>query len=266
MKVLITGARGLLGMDTAEAFSKTHDTIALDYEELDITDAAKTVSTIRAAEPDLVLHFAALRDLDECERNPDTAYLVNTLGTRNVAVGCQEADAVMLYSSTGSVYPGDKPEPLTESAEVGPINAYGRSKLLAEEAVQTLLQKFFIVRLPMLFGRHGKPGRNPVRDTLRKANVCLKKAGPSRRKLRATGRASGGLGLLFLPGASSAKPCTILRRCKRTGRSRQPWVLRTGGYVQQRCTWVSTSRHAPMASWEWPTGESLGGCRSSAPR
>lgn len=166
MRVLITGTRGLLGLDAVEVFSKKHEVIPLDYEELDVTDAVATIATIQDAKPDLVLHFAGFRDLDQCESNPDKAYLVNTLGTRNVAVGCQKAGAVMLYSSSGYVYPADKREPYTEFDETGPINVYGKSKLFAERVVESLLNKYFIVRLPMLFGRHGERQRNPVVDIL----------------------------------------------------------------------------------------------------
>ena len=169
MRVLITGARGVFGMDTVEIFSKQHKVIPLGREELDVTDAAGTVSTIQDAKPDLVLHFAGSRDLDECELHPDKAYLVNTLGTRNVAVGCQKAGAVMLYASSVCVYSGEKREPYTEFDETNPMNLYGRSKLLAERAMESLLDKYFIVRLPVLFGRHGKDGRNPVVDILRTA-------------------------------------------------------------------------------------------------
>jgi len=169
MRVLITGARGLLGMDTVEVFSKQHEVIPLGREELDVTDAAETISTIQGAKPDLVLHFAGFRDLDECELNPAKAYLVNTLGTRNVALGCQKVGAVMLYSSSGCVYPAEKREPYTEFDETDPMNLYGRSKLLAERAIESLLDKYFIVRLPVLFGKYGERGRNPVVDILRTA-------------------------------------------------------------------------------------------------
>jgi dTDP-4-dehydrorhamnose reductase len=169
VKVLITGARGLLGMDTVEVFSKQHEVVPLGRGELDVTDAAETISTIQDAKPDLVLHFAGFRDLDECELNPDKAYLVNTLGTRNVALGCRKAGAAMLYSSSGCVYSAEKREPYTEFDETDPMNLYGRSKLLAERAMESFLDRYFIVRLPLLFGKHGKRGRNPVVGILRTA-------------------------------------------------------------------------------------------------
>ena len=102
--------------------------------------------------PDLVLHPAALTDTAGCQRDPDLAYRVNALGTRNVALGCQRAGAALLYISTNEVFDGRKAEPYLEWEPVGPLSVYARSKQAGEWYVQRLLERYYIVRIAWLYG------------------------------------------------------------------------------------------------------------------
>ncbi len=152
MRVLVTGARGMMGMDVCRVFAEQHEVIATNIEELDVRDAEAVLTFAEQVEPDLVLHLAAATDVDECERNPDAAYLANTIGTRNVALACQRTDAVMVYISTIAVFDGHKTEPYTEYDEPNPLSIYGRSKYEGERIVRSLLNHYYVVRAGWMFG------------------------------------------------------------------------------------------------------------------
>lgn len=153
MRLAITGAWGQLGRSLQGALNG-RDLFLIDLPEHDITDIA-TISAVASFEPDLVIHAAAMTDVDGCELDPDSAYNVNALGTQNVALACQRCDAPLLYVSTDYVFDGDKEEPYLEFDEPNPISVYGRSKLAGELFVRSLLNRFYIVRTAWLYSRGG---------------------------------------------------------------------------------------------------------------
>lgn len=163
MKIVITGATGLLGSALVEHFEKNHFVFPfMGLKDLDIikyADVAKKICDIR---PDLVIHSAGIRDLDACELNPENTYLINTLGTRNMVNASREAGAVFAYISSNSVFDGKIETAYTEFDRVNPISVYGRSKLLAEYEVRTSGNPSYIFRVPYLFGEKGHPERNYV--------------------------------------------------------------------------------------------------------
>jgi dTDP-4-dehydrorhamnose reductase len=154
--ILITGARGMLGRDLMKVFSNGFRLLGIDIQDADITDLWKIDKIFRRFRPDTVIHTAAFTDVDGCEKKPDKAFLVNALGTRNIALACRRTRSRLVYLSTDYVFPGTKGAPYTEFDPPGPINVYGRSKLAGERYVATLLSRFFIVRTSWLFGHHGK--------------------------------------------------------------------------------------------------------------
>jgi dTDP-4-dehydrorhamnose reductase len=154
MRITITGAFGQLGTCLQETLAG-EELVAADLPEYDVTQAA-SVESIAATEPDLVIHCAAMTNVDGCARDPEAAYLVNALGTQRVALACQKAGAEMLYISTNEVFDGSKGTPYLEFDEPAPINVYARSKLAGERYVQALLSRFYIVRTAWLYAR----GRN----------------------------------------------------------------------------------------------------------
>ncbi|MEK6666086.1 MAG: dTDP-4-dehydrorhamnose reductase [candidate division NC10 bacterium] len=168
MKILITGAGGMLGRALRETLSLEHDVVALARAELDVTDLPKTRAALARAKPQAVIHAGARTDVDGCERDPDHAWRVNALGSRNVAVACQEAGAACCYISTDYVFDGEKPDPYTEFDAPNPISCYGASKLAGERYVQTLTPRHWIVRSSWLFGPGGK---NFVKTILTKARA-----------------------------------------------------------------------------------------------
>ena len=154
MRVLITGGRGQLGRELQQALA-SQTVLAQDLPELDVTDAAAVDRAIGQFRPQVVVHAAAYTDTAGCETNPELATRVNGEGTRQVALACREGDAAMLYVSTNEVFDGQKGEPYLESDEPKPINAYGRSKLAGEQYVQSILDRFYIVRTAWLYAAGG---------------------------------------------------------------------------------------------------------------
>ena len=168
MKILITGAGGMLGRALKETLSPEHDVAAFARADLDFTDLGATLAALGRARPQAVIHAGAWTDVDGCERDPDRAWRVNALGSRNVAVACQEAGAACCYISTDYVFDGEKPDPSTEFDAPNPISCYGASKLGGERYVQTLTPRHWIVRSSWLFGPGGK---NFVKTILAKARA-----------------------------------------------------------------------------------------------
>lgn len=166
MRVFITGAQGQLGRALQAQFADGA-VFPADLPECDITDRACVARAVGQFEPDVVIHTAAMTDVDGCARDPDAAYRVNALGTQNVALACQSAGCPMVHISTNEVFDGRKTEPYLEFDVTNPINAYGRSKLAGETVVRDLLTRFYIVRTAWLYGREGN---HFVRKIIRRAD------------------------------------------------------------------------------------------------
>ena len=156
MKVLITGSNGMLGHDLQKVLKDKHELILTTSKTLDITDKENTIDFIVKNKPDVLINSAAYTDVDGCETNQDLAYAVNGEGVRNLALGCKEVDCPLVHVSTDYVFDGTAREPIAEDGEIGPISIYGKSKLKGEEAIQEILDKFFIIRTAWLYGINGK--------------------------------------------------------------------------------------------------------------
>jgi len=154
MKLFITGSRGQLGQALQRQFLQDA-VLPADLPECDITDRACIMQAIVEFRPDVVIHAAAMTNVDGCARDPDAAYRINALGTQNVALACQQVGSVMLYISTNEVFDGAQTEPYLEFDTPHPINTYARSKLAGEIIVRDLLTRFYIVRTAWLYGQGG---------------------------------------------------------------------------------------------------------------
>jgi dTDP-4-dehydrorhamnose reductase len=130
--------------------------MAVDMEELELTDFAATRAMITDFKPDIVLHPAAWTDVDGCARDPERAILVNGYGTQNVAVAAAEVNAPILYISSNEVFDGRGSRPYYEYDPTNPINPYGYSKWVGEQAVMRLNPRHYIVRTSWLFAHGGK--------------------------------------------------------------------------------------------------------------
>jgi dTDP-4-dehydrorhamnose reductase len=145
-KMLATGAGGMVGAYLPPGVIRT------DVPDLDVTDRAAVDAAIEENRPDVVLHLAAETNVDRAEQQPDRAYLINAIGTQNVALACARHDIELVYVSSAQVFDGEKHDPYHEWDDVGPRTVYGRSKLAGEEFVRRLVPRHFVVRAGWMIG------------------------------------------------------------------------------------------------------------------
>jgi len=155
--LLVTGASGFLGRNLAlEALASGRQVVGVVHRHSVDHPALQTVSADLAApsaarvllsrlRPGLVVNCAALADVDECERNPEPAHLLNAELPRSLATACAEFGVGLVHISTDSVFDGKRGS-YTESDEPAPVNVYARSKLDGERAVQRALPDALIIR------------------------------------------------------------------------------------------------------------------------
>lgn len=161
MKLLITGASGLLGGKLVElALNAGHqvssiinDHPAKDSEavRLDLRDAERVRSILTERRPDAVIHTASITDVDFCERNPTLAMEINAKATETIARACNELHSFLVYVSTDYVFDGQTGG-YREEDKPNPINTYGRSKLVGEQLTSNLAPYSCIARTSVLFG------------------------------------------------------------------------------------------------------------------
>jgi dTDP-4-dehydrorhamnose reductase len=154
MTIFITGGKGQLGSALARRYAANQVQIG-DLPDFDITDYAQVQAVIAASGAQAVIHCAAYTHVDGCAKDPQKAFLINGVGTQNIALACATADIPMLHISTNEVFPGTASTPYSEFDPTAPANPYGKSKLAAEWYVQTLLRKFYIVRTSWLYAAGG---------------------------------------------------------------------------------------------------------------
>jgi dTDP-4-dehydrorhamnose reductase len=155
MKILITGGAGLVARHLS-AILERETVIAATRDMLDVTDIDSAISFFREIKPDAVFHLAAFTDVDGCEEKPGCAFLVNGLGTRNIAIAAADSGAFFVYVSTDFVFDGLKKEPYRESDRTEPISVYGTSKLSGEYFTRNISRKWLIVRTSRVFGKGGR--------------------------------------------------------------------------------------------------------------
>ena len=156
MRLLVIGAAGMLGRAvTRDAVRLGHDVVALEHSDLDITDATNVARKVAAAEPAAIVNCAAWTDVDGAEGHEARALRVNGDGAGHVARVAGEIGARLIHVSTDYVFDGRRDEPWLESDPCAPLQAYGRTKLAGEHAVQESGANHAIVRAAWLFGAGG---------------------------------------------------------------------------------------------------------------
>jgi dTDP-4-dehydrorhamnose reductase len=173
LKSLITGASGLLGWEIADAFEAAgYQTVRLmGRKAIDITNAPQIISFIEKENPDVIIHCAGLRDLDEIEKNEVRGFAINTFGAKNIALAASRTGSKLIYISSDTVYDGEKKTGYHEYDLPNPVNAYGRSKHMAEQEIRFLCQKYFIIRAAWLFGFKGHRENNVIFNIIDRINA-----------------------------------------------------------------------------------------------
>lgn len=167
MKVLITGSNGLLGqklirllnsetryklLATSHSSNKLPQELSsVEYAFLDITQKDKLHALVSEKKPDVIVHTAALTDVDKCEVNKEQAWEINVEGTRNLIEASQINNSYLLHLSTDFIFDGES-GPYKEGSEPNPINYYGQTKLAAEELLQNSNIRYGIARTVLVYG------------------------------------------------------------------------------------------------------------------
>lgn len=169
MKILVTGAKGMLGRQVVEDLErgyteigrvpeevKNAEVIGTDSQTLDITDKNKTNLFVGEVSPDVIINCAAYTNVDGCETDGESAYKVNALGVRNLAMAAEKVGAKLIHISTDYVFSGTGNTPKREYDTVRPASVYGKTKYQGEVFARQYCKRLFIVRTSWLYGYRGK--------------------------------------------------------------------------------------------------------------
>lgn len=171
MRILVTGAKGMLGTDLVPILEKDgHEVTATDIEEMDITVPDQIIEMVRTTKPAIIIHCAAYTQVDKAEEEPDKAFLINGKGTENIALVCRDFGIDLCYLSTDYVFNGEKEEPYVPEDKTNPVNTYGASKLAGENAILQSVEKFYIIRTSWLYGKNGKNFVKTILDLAKSQN------------------------------------------------------------------------------------------------
>ncbi len=172
MNILLTGSKGQLGLEVARQLKNRRNTnlFLTDVAELDISDIDSTVKAVRDIQPSVIINCAAYTAVDNCETNIDTAYRINTIGPRNLAIASLELNARLIHISTDYVFDGEgltdqqgNIRPYNEFDVPNPQTVYGKTKYEGERFVQKTTPFHYILRTAWLYGE----GNNFVRTMLK---------------------------------------------------------------------------------------------------
>lgn len=156
MRVVVAGARGMLGQDLVEAcVGRGQEVFALGRSDLDVMDAGACDEVLTELHPDAVINCAAWTDVDGAETDEPGAMKVNDVGAGNLAAAAASSGGRILYVSSDYVFDGQKRSPYVESDVPGAISAYGRSKAAGETSTAFANDRHMVVRSSWLFGTRG---------------------------------------------------------------------------------------------------------------
>jgi dTDP-4-dehydrorhamnose reductase len=161
MRLLVTGASGLLGNKIVEFAKHDYEVIPLyntkplhpNSLKLDITNQSRVLRLFNKLKPHILIHTASETNVDKCETQKEHAWKINVEGTRNIALACNKANAKLFYISTDYVFDGKKGLYIEED-KPNPINYYGVTKLEGENQVIHHCKNYAILRTSVLYGCH----------------------------------------------------------------------------------------------------------------
>lgn len=164
MRIYIAGSGGMLGEAMHRVLSERHELKCSDIdvneswlESCDFRDFAAYEASVADFSPDILFHLGAHTDLEYCERNPNDAYMTNTLSVEHAATMANAHGIPLVYISTAGIFDGLK-ESYDDWDHANPLGVYARSKLLGEKIVETRVEKYFICRAGWMMG--GGPAKD----------------------------------------------------------------------------------------------------------
>jgi dTDP-4-dehydrorhamnose reductase len=171
MRILVIGAAGQLAQDLIHRW-RDQDLTLRTHQQLEITDGDAVRRTVQQCEPDLIVNTAAFHKVDECEDQPDRAFMVNAVGANNLARAAEQFGACLVHFSTDYVFDGEAQNPYIETDPARPLSVYATSKFAGERLVQQYCRRHFIIRTCGLYGVAGSrsKGGNFVEHMLRAAH------------------------------------------------------------------------------------------------
>ncbi len=171
MKILLTGASGFLGKALLKVLTRSHTVIGMahtqrnpDLLNFDITDFAAVDATMKSVQPEFIIHSAANRDPDLCEKDRSRARQINVSGTEHLVRSAKNIGARILYISTDLVFDGESP-PYREKERPEPISYYGTTKLQGEDLVREI-PRSTVLRIPLLYGFHSREEKTMITSTI----------------------------------------------------------------------------------------------------
>lgn len=157
MKILITGANGLVGGETVNYCRSIGDEVsAMPRESLDIADRNQVFDFVAREKPDSIINCAAWTDVDGCELDSEKNYAINAFGVENLALACKKVGANFVTISTDYVFDGTKNGFYTQRDDVNPTSIYGQAKLEGERLASKSLARAIVVRSGWIFGTNGR--------------------------------------------------------------------------------------------------------------
>ena len=157
MKILITGANGMLAKEVKEKFEKENELILTDVKELDITNEEMVKDFVKKEKPECIINCAAFTAVDKAETAGEIVEKINADGPGNLAKAAKEVDSILVHISTDYVFGGDLDieKDYTEDDPKSPVTAYGVTKLHGEEQIENNTDKYYIFRTAWLYGIGG---------------------------------------------------------------------------------------------------------------
>jgi dTDP-4-dehydrorhamnose reductase len=179
MKIVVIGSTGMIG-SAIKRFQSSDDIYFLEtHQTFDITKRGQMEIVLREKQPDVVINTAVFLGVDPCADDPKKAYSVNANGVKDLAELCYLLDICLVHISSNAIFDGRKGDFYTEHDHPNPINTYGKTKYIGDQAVMEKCEKYYIFRFPILFGTRENKGNifiEKMYDLANSGKACIKVA------------------------------------------------------------------------------------------
>ncbi len=159
MKILVIGSTGMIGSAFKRNPAEDAGYSFFSHATLEIKDPAQLAGRLEQERPDYVINTAAYVGVEPCGNNPGEAFVVNTKAVKDLAEICKRLDICLVHFSSDGVFDGRKGDYYTEADTPNPVNMYGMTKYMGDLFVQNICPKYYILRVPILFGLRENRGK-----------------------------------------------------------------------------------------------------------